>query len=289
MTKKVAIVGGGPSGKSAARELIKSGIAVTIFDREDTSGGLMRYGYPSFRMPTAVSERDQTNLSEAGVVFRTGRALGEDLTLDELSRDFDAVLLAIGAPKSRRLGIPGEDLSGVYHALAFLRAARLGKPFPIGDKVLVIGGGDTAIDAATTALWLGAKSTTMAYHGTESGLKAQPHEVESARGKGVSFDFGGQPTTIVEAGTGLSVTLQKATRIQKVDCDTVIVAIGQDRDPAVFDMLGITGNHDGTTNRPNVFITGGALYGSNRLSNAILAGRMAANQIKESLEIKPAP
>lgn len=282
-TKKVAIVGGGPSGKSAARELVKSGVAVTVFDREGASGGLMRYGYPSFRMPTAVSERDQANLAKSGVVFKSGQVLGESLFLDDLTRDFAAVLLAIGAPRPRRLGIPGEDLPRVYTALEFLRAARLDRPFPVGQRIVVIGGGDTAIDAATSALWLGADSAVIAYRGTEAGLKAQPHEVMSAKDKGVSFDFGGRPAAIVETADGLAVRLDKGSHPVTLVADAVIVAIGQDPDPEIFAEFGLAVHPDGTTDRPGVFVTGGALYGSNRLSNAILSGRRAAAQIIEFL------
>ena len=274
----VAIVGGGPAGKSAARVLVKAGLAVTIFDKERATGGLMRYGYPSYRMADAVSERDQRQLTELGVRFETGRTLGKDLDLDELTADYDAVILAIGAPHPNHLGIPGEDEPGVHAALPFLYAARLGQAPEIGQRVLVIGGGDTAMDCATTAKKLGAAEVLVAYRGLESAMRAQPHEIKRAVEAGVTFRYHAKPTSIRREAK-LVVELGG----NREAFDTVLVAIGQRPDESFIQQSGLVPSLDGSTNHPKIWLAGGAAYGSDRLSHAILQGRSVAESVKSAL------
>ncbi len=198
---RVAIVGAGPAGISAARELIKSGVAVTLFDKETASGGLKRYGYPSFRMPSSISEREAAQLAEQGVEFKGEAELGRTLQLADLERGYAAVLLATGAPVPSRLGIAGEDLPGVYDAPRYLYGSRTERPLPAGPRVLVVGGGDTAVDAATTALFLGADEALILVRRGEEGLAAQPHEIKYARDKGAAFRFWSVPTKIEPGAT----------------------------------------------------------------------------------------
>lgn len=292
-TRHVAIVGAGPAGISAARELIKAGFNVTMFDKEAASGGLKRYGYPSFRMPTSVSEREAAQLVGLGLEFRGGTELGENLNLADLEQEYAAVLLAIGAPVSRKLGIPGEELPGVYDALNYLYCSRIDKLLAIGDNVLVIGGGDTAVDAATTALFSGAKRATMlSRRASETELAAQSHEIKYAKDKGVEFKFNGTPVKIEAVVTedggseGLNVTTAPAKGLADGTIEqfnNVIVAIGQDRNAAFIESLGLSVADDGSTDHPTVFVAGGALYGSQRLANAIIDGRRASFQIIDSL------
>lgn len=280
-TPQVAIVGAGPAGKAAARELVKRELSVVLFEKEASSGGLMRFGYPSFRMPSAISERDARSLADLGIETKTGQELGRNLQLDELTRDYGAVLLTVGAPVPRRLGVSGENLTGVYDALSFLYASRIEQPLPIGRRVLVIGGGDTSVDGATTALQLGAKESVIVYRGTAEKLPAQATEVRFAKAQGVAFRFG-TTVTKIERDDADRLTVHFADGSTEA-FDIVIVAVGQELDASFLTALGLKIHPDGSTNQPKVFIAGGTLYGSNRLSHAILDGRRAAARIAEYL------
>lgn len=278
--RRVAIVGAGPAGRAAARELITAGIAVTIYDKEAEAGGLMRYGYPEYRMPETIPHRDAAELQQLGVEFKFKQELGKTLTLEELRQVFDAVLLTVGAPVPKRLGIPGEDLPGVYQVLGFLYADRINKPLKVGKKVLVIGGGDTAIDAATTAKGLGAGSVRIIYRRDRQHLKAQPHEIKRTLEAGVHFCFDRRPVRIEQAGNSLVLeTIRPEGQPERLLTDKIIIAIGQKTNTTFLKHLGLIVHHDGTTNQPDVFVTGGALYGSDRLAKAILSGRNAALRI----------
>lgn len=280
-SRRVAVVGAGPAGRAAARELVTAGAAVTIYDREPQSGGLMRYGYPSFRMPDAISIREAEQLKQLGVTLKLRQELGKDVTLEQLLDGYEAVLLAIGSPVARRLGIPGENLPRVYTALEYLHASREDSPLTTGETVLVIGGGDTAIDAATTAVALGATDVTIAYRGPEAGLKAQPHEITYATERGVHFECNRTPAMFQENAKRLKTVFQEGGELL---ADAVIIAIGQDRNSAFLASLGLIVRQDGSTDNPRVFVAGDTRYGSNRLAAAILDGRRAAKQILGLLE-----
>ena len=278
---KVAIVGSGPTGRAAARELAVHGAAVTIFEKESEPGGLMRWGYPDFRIPLSITRRDVAALQELGVTFQVGLTLGEHVTLTDLERDFDAVLIAAGAPRSKRLGILGEDSPGVHAALDFLYAARSERPLPAGPDVLVVGGGDTAVDAAVTSVKHGAETVTILYRGAEENVPAQPHEIKRSHAAGVAWRFGQRPLRLEPAGDGLAVTMHGADRpaADPERFHTVVVAIGQETDPAFRSALGVTMNDDGSTDRPKVYLVGGSRYGSDRLARAIQDGRAAARRV----------
>lgn len=270
----IAVVGGGPAGKAAARELREAGIIVTIFEKEQALGGLMRYGYPSFRMPDEITDRDNAKLAETGIVVRTGQALGENLTIASLEREFDATILALGASKPIHLGVPGEDLPGVFPALELLYAARADQAPALGERVLVIGGGDTAVDAATTAKHAGARESVIAYRGDPDRRRTLPHEVKRAESMGVTFQYGAAPESIEPVGDALVVRMDDGTDER---WSSVVVAIGQGPDLEFLDSIGIRiASPEGATNRPGVFVAGGTLYGSDRLKAAILDGRRSA-------------
>lgn len=279
--KKVAIVGSGPTGRAAARELAGRGAQVTVFEKESEPGGLMRWGYPEFRMPLAVTRRDVAALQELGVRFEVNAELGKTVQLADLERDHDAVLITAGASRPRRLGIPGEDLPGVHKALDFLYAARAGRPVPAGPDVLVIGGGDTAVDAAVTSARNGAERVTILYRGTEDAAPAQPHEFKRSHESGVNWRFETRPVRIDPLSGSLAVTLHGAGRsnIEPEEFHAIVTAIGQETDPAFLKMLDLTANPDGSTSRPNVWLAGGSRYGSDRLAKAIQDGRTAAQRI----------
>lgn len=296
---QVAIVGAGPAGKSVATELLREGAAVTLFEKEKETGGLLRYGYPSWRMPDSVSLRDAERLKKLGAKVITGQELGKDITLDQLTKDFKAVVLAIGAYQPKTLGIEGEKLPGVYQALSFLHGPRVGGPPSVGKRALIIGGGDTAMDVATTSLWLGAESAEIMYRRSEPEMPAQPHELEIAKDKGATFRFLQIPVKIMKEDGRLKVLIERTalkdpdhtgrktpvlTGQQFTDTvDTVVVAIGQEPKHVLFESLGLTVNTDGTTNQPGVFVAGEMHYGADKLAKAILDGRRLAKLIMEHL------
>ena len=267
----------------AARTLARQAVAVTLYDKETLPGGLMRFGYPSFRMPDSVTERDAAQLRELGVNIATNQELGRDFVLPDLQDRHDAVILATGAPRGRALGIAGEDLPGVYSALPFLYNARLGRARQLGQRVLVIGGGDTAIDCATTATWLGAPDVQVIYRGREDHLKALPHEVQFAEEKGVRFRFGTVLGQVTGDDGALQAQLRKGHQTVHESADAIVIAIGQEVDQAFYRQLGVTVQADGTTNHPRVWVAGGAAYGSDRLSRAIVHARQVATRVLETL------
>lgn len=273
MSKHVAVIGAGPTGRAAARALVEAGAAVTVFDQEAESGGLMRYGYPTFRLPSRIPDRDTESLKTLGVDFQFNLTLGEDISVDELAQEYDAVLIATGAPVQRELGIPGEELANVWHSLDFLYALRTGQPLKTGKRMVVIGGGDTAMDVAVSAHKLRMDEVTVCYR---KEIRALPHEIKRAERNGAEFRGNLTAVRIDQGSPGLTVSFQDDSSLE---ADTVVIAIGQVQDSAFIKHLGLTVHADGTTDKSNVFVAGGTLYGSDRLAKAIQDGRRAAKQI----------
>jgi len=245
-SEKVAIVGAGPAGLSAAYELAKLGYPVTVFERMPEPGGMMQYGIPDYRLQKYVVANEIAYIQDLGVEIKTGVEFGEDIQLDTLRNEgYKAIFIANGAQVSRKLGIPGEDLKGVFHAVEFLRHVSLGKTVDIDEKVAVIGGGNSAIDAACTSLRLGAKEVTILYRRSRNEMPALPHEIEAAKEEGVKFHFLVAPTQIIgeegrikiieclrmelgepdASGRRRPVPVQGSEHTYEVD--TVIAAIGQ--------------------------------------------------------------
>jgi heterodisulfide reductase subunit A len=200
--QKVAIIGAGPAGLTAAYELAKRGYSVTVFERMPTPGGMMRYGIPDYRLQKYVVANEIAYIQDLGVEIKTGVALGRDITFDSLqSQGYGAIFLAIGAQLSQQLRVPGESLKGVFPAVEFLREVASGKSFDLGENVAVIGGGNSAVDAARTALKLGAKAVNVLYRRSRNEMPALPYEVAAAEREGVKFRFLVSPTQIIgEAG-----------------------------------------------------------------------------------------
>ncbi len=197
-TEKVAIIGGGPAGLSAAYELAKLGYPVAIFERMPEAGGMMRYGIPDYRLQKYVVANEIAYIQDLGVEIKTGIDFGKDVTLESLQRDgYKAVFFAIGTQVSQKLQILGEDFKGVYHAVEFLRDIALGKTFDMGTKVAVIGGGNSAIDSARTSLRLGAKEVTVLYRRSRKEMPALPYEIEGAEREGIKFQFLVTPKRII--------------------------------------------------------------------------------------------
>ena len=198
--KNVAIVGSGPAGLSAAGDLIQKGHRVRVFEALHELGGVLVYGIPEFRLPKAIVRGEVNNLRKMGVEFETNVVVGKSVTIDELMRDehFDAVFIATGAGLPRFLGVPGEHLNGVYSANEFLTRVNLMRAykFPEADEpiydcrdrdVIVVGGGNTAMDAVRTAKRLGARTATLVYRRSETEMPARAEEVKHARQEGIEF------------------------------------------------------------------------------------------------------
>jgi 2-oxoacid:acceptor oxidoreductase delta subunit (pyruvate/2-ketoisovalerate family) len=197
-SEKVAIIGAGPAGLTAAYELAKLGYPVTVFERMAEPGGMMRYCIPNFRLEKFVVANEIAYIKDLGVEIKTGVEFGKDITLESLRKDgYKAIFLAIGTQKGMKLNVPGEELEGVVNAVDFLRAISVGEPIKVGERVAVIGGGNTAIDAARTAKKLGAKEVMILYRRSREEMPALPHEVAEAEKDGVKFYFLVAPKQII--------------------------------------------------------------------------------------------
>jgi NADPH-dependent glutamate synthase beta subunit-like oxidoreductase/Pyruvate/2-oxoacid:ferredoxin oxidoreductase delta subunit len=197
-TEKVAIIGAGPAGLTAAYELAKLGYPVTVYERMSEPGGMMRYCIPDFRLERFVVENETNYIKDLGVEIKTGVEFGKDITIASLQEEgCKAVFLAIGTQQGMKLNVPGEDFKGVVNAVDFLRDIALGKHVEVGQKVAVVGGGNSAIDAARTAKRLGAKEVTLLYRRSREEMPALPSEVEEAEKDGVKIEILVAPKQII--------------------------------------------------------------------------------------------
>lgn len=322
---KVAVVGSGCAGISAAADLAKAGHKVTVFEALHALGGVLRYGIPEFRLPRPALDREINNLVGLGVDFKKNVIIGKSLSLNDLKEDgYDAVFICSGAGLPKMLEISGENLNGVFSANEFLtrvnlmRANRPETPTPIkiGKRCAVFGGGNTAMDAARTAKRIGYDNVTVVYRRTEAELPARKAEIEHAKEEGIEFLFLHSPLEITgEAGYSTGVKLQVMElgeaddsgrrrpvaikdRIESVEFDTIIVALGTNPNPiiqrsAVEEGLGLevdrrgyitVDKETGKTNLPGVYAGGDvAPVGESNAINAMGAGKRAAAAINEYL------
>ena len=243
--KKIAIIGGGPAGLTAAYRLAISGHEVTVYDMMEKMGGMLRYGIPQYRLPKEVLDKEIAIIEKLGVKMINGVKLGKDFTVASLKAQNDAVIVAVGAWKSSSMRTPGEELDGIYGGIDFLRAVALKQEINIGDKVVICGGGNTAMDACRTAVRLGAKEVYCVYRRTRNEMPAEDIEITEAEEEGVQFKFLTNPISFNgKNGKVKSVTLQLMElgepdasgrrrpvaiegKTEELDVDSVIVAIGQ--------------------------------------------------------------
>ena len=308
--KKIAIVGAGPSGLSAAYYSAINGHDVTVFERQPQAGGMMRYGIPEYRLPKATLDKEIDTMRSLGVKIMTGKALGTHLRLEDLHRDFDAVYLAIGSWRATPLHIEGENLEGVWLGIQYLEQVVKGKKIKLGDTVVVIGGGNTAIDCARTALRQGAKSVKLLYRRTRQEMPAEPYEVEEALQEGVEMLFLMAPNKIEAAGDRkilhcIRMTLGEPDRSgrrrpvpmegseEAVEADTIIGAIGQSTNTQfLYNDFPVTLNKWGDieingksfqTSEMNIFAGGDCVTGPATVIQAVSAGRHAAEAMDSFL------
>jgi len=256
--KRVAVVGGGPGGLSAAFFLRKSGHAVDVLDMMPEMGGMLRYGIPEYRLPKKVLAHEIALMSRMGIEMKNQVRLGKDVTLEKLATDYDAVVLAIGAWKSTPMGIPGENLPGVEGGIDFLRRVHFEQVDLTGKKVAVVGGGNTAMDACRTAVRLKAAQVSNIYRRTKAEMPADAIELEEAEEEGVIFNYLVNPLEIIGAnGAAKRIRLQKMRLgnpdasgrrspvpiegdVETVDVDLVLMAIGQKNDNTGLEGLTLT-------------------------------------------------
>lgn len=243
--KKIAIIGGGPAGLTAAYRLAISGHEVTVYDMMEKMGGMLRYGIPQYRLPKEVLDKEIAIIEKLGVKMINGVKLGKNFTIASLKAQNDAVIVAVGAWKSSSMRTPGEELDGIYGGIDFLRAVALKQEINIGDKVVICGGGNTAMDACRTAVRLGAKEVYCVYRRTRNEMPAEDIEITEAEEEGVQFKFLTNPISFNGKDKKVkSVTLQLMElgepdasgrrrpvaiegKTEELDVDSVIIAIGQ--------------------------------------------------------------
>jgi len=310
--EKVAVIGAGPAGLTAALRLAQKGYPVTVFEALPVAGGMMTVGIPEYRLPHDVLNVEIENIKRAGVEIRLNTALGKDFTLDDLlDRDgYKAAILAIGAHKSRELRIEGEEMEGVYHGTQFLRDIALGKTPDLGGKrVAVVGGGDVAIDAVRSAWRLGASEVHLVYRRSRLDMPARDDEVEAAEQEGIQFHFLTNPSRVIGSGKVTSVELlrQELGKFDAsgrrrpspipgseftLDVDVLIPAIGQE--PDLFWMDGDSGIETGrgatfavnnglATTRRGIFAAGDAVLGPATVIQAVAQGNQVADEVDHYL------
>ncbi|NLF25149.1 MAG: FAD-dependent oxidoreductase [Deltaproteobacteria bacterium] len=314
--KRVVIVGGGPAGVSAAYFLRRLGHGVTIFEASTELGGMLRWGIPAYRLPRAELARELECIIEMGAQARFGQVLGRDFTLADLRRQYDAVFMATGAPLSSSLSIEGENLPGVLEGIKFLKQTAEGSPPKIGTRVIVIGGGNTAIDAVRSARRLGATETTLLYRRTRAEMPALPVEIDAAEAEGAHFRFLAAPLSIHKQNGALMLRCQQMElgpvapdgrrkpvpipdKIYELEADAIISAIGQKVDSKLLSEQGLPFENNGSrplynpltmeTSLPGVF-AGGDLVGNEKQRIAVWAvgsGHVAAVAIDQYLNQQP--
>jgi dihydropyrimidine dehydrogenase (NAD+) subunit PreT len=287
--KKIAIIGSGPAGLSAARELALLGYSVTIYEADEKAGGLNYYGIVSFRLPQDVVEWEVQQVQNLGVEIKTSTKIGEDVLVDELLANFDRIIVAVGMGKVPMLGIEGEELEGVYDAIDFVKESKASFTDKVlGKKVVVIGAGNTAIDAATCSIRLGAEQVQIVYRRTSKEMTAYDFEYDFAKQDGVEFRWLSLPKRILgnEEGKVIGMECVKmeltATENGKgtlteipgsefvIETDAVIRAIGQSKHAELIAHLGLA-NTRGVidvdlntlaTSNPKIYACGDVIYGN---------------------------
>lgn len=284
--KKIAVIGAGPAGLSCAYFLACDDYKVTVFDKNTRPGGMLRYGIPAFRLERDVIDAEIEVLKELGVEFKCGVEVGKDVTIEQLRAEgYEAFYLGIGAQKSAKLGIAGEELDGVYGGVDFLRLINEGADIKLGKKVVIIGGGNVAMDVARTAVRLGA-DTTVVYRRKQKDMPADPAEVAEAMEEGVKFVFEHKPVEIKATAKGKvsELVCDKGS----VKCNTVIAAIGQTADWGALDVGELKTGKKGyaeadpmtyQTAQPDIFVGGDIYTGPKFAIDAIAAGKQGAISI----------
>lgn len=316
-TERVAIIGSGPAGLTAANDLIRKGYGVTVFEALPEPGGMLIVGIPTFRLPRAIIRHEIEAIRKLGVEIKTGKKIGGPKAIDRLfEAGYEAVFIAVGAHTGKKLGIPGEkECEGVVDAISFLRSVNLGCPQKLGKRVAVIGGGNSAIDSARTALRLGSQNVTIVYRRSREEMPAQEAEIAEAEEEGVKIHYLAAPTRILGENGKVIGMLCTKMRLGEPDAsgrrrpipvagaefaletDSIIAAISQEPDMSFlprdhglhvskWQTLAVDESTLATV-RPGVFAGGDAVTGPNTVIDAIAAGHLAAQSIQRYLRDEP--
>jgi glutamate synthase (NADPH/NADH) small chain len=318
--RNVAVIGAGPAGLAVAEGLAERGHHCVVYDAWPEPGGILVYGIPSFKLSKQIVEEKIAFLSRLGVEFVQNTCVGRDIAFATLARDYDAVFIGIGAGIGGSLRIEGEELAGVYQATDFLvrgnvtaaaRPAEMQSPIQAGDRVVVIGGGDTSMDCVRTARRLGASEVTCIYRRTESEMRGREEERRHAREEGVHFQYLTLPLRFLKDAGGIRALVCQRMELAEPDesgrrrpvplagsefeiaCDTAVVAIGYSADPVLkqsdlaleLDRAGLIliDRESGRTNVPGVFAGGDDVNGADLVVTALADGRRAAEAMDRYL------
>jgi NADH-quinone oxidoreductase subunit F len=306
---EVAIIGAGPTGLACAYYLALLGHGVTVYDSRPEAGGMLRYALPEYRLPKAVLDKEIELIERMGVKFEFNVNVGESPTLNDVAHQYDAVFMAIGTWKEAWVYLPGTELTGVIPALPFLEGVSRGDPVPVGKSVVVIGGGNAAIDSARTARRLGAE-VTVVYRRERKDMPAIPEEIEAAEHEGAKIVYLAAPHRIIGDKDGRVHAIEAVrTRpgefdtsgrrrpvptdeIIRIECDSVILAVGEKVDPDFSKASGLKVKEDGTievdrysleTSRDRFYAGGDLITGASNVSNAMGIGKKAARNIDKRL------
>lgn len=307
--RKIAVAGAGPTGLTAAFYLAMLGHDVTVIDDHAEAGGMLRYAIPEYRLPKSVLRRELDLIERVGVKFLFNAHVGGELLLNDLASQYDAVFLSIGTWKESWLYLPGTELQGVHPALPFLEMAAKGEAPPAPKRIAVIGGGNAAIDSARTMLRMGAQ-VTIVYRRERKDMPAIDEEIQAAEDEGVKFVFLAAPHRILGDARGCVKALEavktrlgeydKSGRrrpvptdeVQRIDCEGVILAVGETFDLDFCRASGLELKEEGTmkvdrfsleTSRSNFYAGGDVITGASNVSNAMAGGKQAARAIDERL------
>lgn len=299
--KKVAVIGAGAAGLSAARELALLGHKSIVLESNREPGGMMVQGIPEFRLPRAVIRKEIEQIRLTGVEIKCNVSVGRDITLDELQKQHDAVIIAAGTTRPSIPSIPGADLPGVMPGLSFLQAANSGSIDQVGRRVVVIGGGFTAVDCARMAKRLGAQEVTVYYRRTEQEMYIHGAEVSEMRHEGIHFEPQAAPVSFVRNADHLVVKLAKTVPTapagdgrrgfstvpgseKEIPADLVLLATGQERDDAwIKNIFDDKVAHTFRTKQQRIFVAGDLMNGAGSLIDAVASGKACARAVDEFL------
>ncbi len=308
--ERVAVVGSGPAGLSAAYHLARLGYPVTIFEALPEAGGMLMYGIPEYRLPKEILRQEIAYIRQLGVSIRTGIRIGKDISLGDIRKEYNAVFLAMGAHSGMRLGVEGDNAPGVMEGITFLRKINLGEKPDLGKRVAVIGGGNTAIDCARSAVRIGASDVRVVYRRSRAEMPALPEDVAAIEAEGIAVDLLAAPKRLILENNRLSAIECLRMELGSSDAsgrrrpvavkgseyvipvDTVIAAVGQAPESDFLKGFGLSLTEGGTievspstaTNVPGVFAAGDGAGGKAFVADAIAGGKKAALAISCFIE-----